>query len=101
MGSFFKLGIIFMLLVLFIGPMLQIYDCFNDAPNVDCDALLHTVDALLSIAIILGLSCVLLWTLAVSRFFADLLEVSRPYSSTPVCDIRIPASPPQMLSLRI
>jgi hypothetical protein len=31
-----------MLLVLLCGPLLQVYDCFNDSPVVDHDALLHT-----------------------------------------------------------
>lgn len=90
-----------MLLVLLIGPILQIYDCFNDAPNVDHDALLHTVDALLSIAVILALSCLLFCAVAVSWFFGDLPGPVCSSSSTSDSSFVLPAFRPQRLSLRI
>lgn len=89
-----------MLLVLIIGPLLQIYDCFNDPPNVDHDALLHTVDAMLSIAVILGLSCLLFWAVALCRWFGDLANRVRSSLSIPSSD-PIPAFSPHPLSLRI
>lgn len=90
-----------LLLILVIGPMLQIYDCFNDAPNIDHDALLHTVDALLSIALIFALNWALLQVLA---FFQMLDDPWGPLQSPP--PISAGEQPclslsPQALSLRI
>ena len=90
-----------MLLVLLIGPMLQIHDCFNDAPNLDQDAVLHSVDALLCIAFSLVLSCLLLWALAVLHLFERLLEQRYTCSSTPAFLWATPSLSPQSLSLRI
>ena len=90
-----------MLLVLLIGPMLQIYDCFNDAPNVDHDALLHTIDALLSIALILVLNFALFWVLTFFRLFADLAGGLRGSPRLSFCDLPIPNLSPQPLALRI
>lgn len=95
-----KIGVVLMLLVLLIGPLLQIYDCFNDAPNLDHDALLHTVDALLSLAVLLGLSCLLLWAVAICRWFGDLADSLRSSLSVPFSP-RISAFSPQPFSLRI
>lgn len=95
-----KIGVILMLLVLLIGPMLQIYDCFNDAPNLDHDALLHTVDALLSIALILGLSCILFWAVAICRWFEDRADPLRTSPFIPSLN-RLSAFSPQPGSLRI
>lgn len=47
-----KIGALLLLLVVLIGPVIQGYDCFNDAPNLDHDAALHTVDALLCISLV-------------------------------------------------
>lgn len=46
-----KLGTLLLLLIVLIGPAVQSYDCFNDAPNRDHDAALHAVDALLCISL--------------------------------------------------
>lgn len=65
---FSKVGAIFLLLVLLFGPMLQQHDCFNDAPNLDHDAVLHTIDALFCIAFtLLVFSCLLLAFLKLLR----------------------------------
>lgn len=58
-----------MLLVLLIGPLLQIYDCFNDDPVLDHDAILHTVDAMLCIALSLVLGSLLVWVVTLFRLF--------------------------------
>ena len=58
---FSKVGAILLLLLLLFGPALQSLDCFNDAPNLDHDGILHSVDALLCIACtLLIFSCLLL-----------------------------------------
>lgn len=101
LDKFFKVGVILIVLVLLIGPMLQIHDCFNDAPNLDHDAVLHSVDALLCIAFSLMLGCLLLWVLAISRFFEPLLEELFSCSSRLACDRPAPSLSPQPLSLRI
>lgn len=67
MNKVFKIAAVLMLLVLLIGPMLQVYDCFNDNPMLDHDALLHTVDAILCIAFSLVLSVLLVWVMALFR----------------------------------
>jgi hypothetical protein len=56
-----KFGVVLLLLVLICGPLLQIYDCFNDSPTVDHDSLLHSVDALF--CIIIALIATSLWAL--------------------------------------
>lgn len=58
-----------MLLVLLIGPLLQIYDCFNDDPVLDHDAILHTVDAILCIALSLVSSILFVWVKALFQLF--------------------------------
>jgi len=47
---FSKVGAILLLLLLLFGPVLQAVDCFNDAPNLDHDGVLHGVEALLCFA---------------------------------------------------
>lgn len=101
MSRLSKFGVIVMLLVLLIGPMLQIYDCFNDAPNVDHDALLHTIDALLSIGLILALSFALLWVLTLFGLFADLAERLHRSPRRSFCELPIPNLRPQPLALRV
>jgi hypothetical protein len=60
--NFSKVGVVLLLLLLLCGPVLQAFDCFNDAPSLDHDGLLHGVDALLCVALtLLGFSCLLLW----------------------------------------
>jgi hypothetical protein len=59
-----------MLLVLICGPLLQIYDCFNDPPALDHDALLHTVDALSCMVFVLILAGLLALVFALIRLFA-------------------------------
>lgn len=49
-----KLGGLFLVLVLLLGPAIQGHDLFNDAPNLDHDAALHSVDAVLCAAVVLG-----------------------------------------------
>jgi hypothetical protein len=65
-----KLGIVLMLLVLICGPLLQIYDCFNDPPALDHDALLHTVDALSCMIFVLILAGLLALVFALIRLVA-------------------------------
>ena len=101
LSALFKVGMIVMLLVLLIGPMLQINDCFNDAPNLDHDAVSHSVDALLCFAFSLVLGCLLLWVLAISRSFERLLEQLHNCSFGPAFDRRTPFFSPHTLSLRI
>ena len=65
---FSKVGAILLLLLLLFGPVLQGFDCFNDAPNVDHDGVLHAVDALLCFALtLLVFSCLLLAFLKLLR----------------------------------
>ena len=101
MSILFKVGVILVLLVLLIGPMLQIYDCFNDAPNVDHDALLHTVDALLSIALVLALGFALLLILGFFRLFEDLAERLHNSQVLSCCVHPLRAISPQPHALRI
>lgn len=75
LSSYIKIGVVvILLLILVVGPLLQIYDCFNDPPTQDHDALLHTIDALLSIALILVIQCVLFWMLAIFWTIRDQLK---------------------------
>ena len=90
-----------MLLVLVCGPLLQIYDCFNDAPNLDHDALLHTIDALLSIAFIFALNLILFCVLAVAEVIPDPLKHLRWCSFLDSCIQPTPSISPHALSLRI
>jgi hypothetical protein len=65
---FSKVGAILLLLLLLFGPALQALDCFNDAPNLDHDGVLHAVDALLCFAFtLLIFSCLLLAFLKLVR----------------------------------
>jgi hypothetical protein len=53
-----KIGVLLMLVVLLVGPLFQIYDCFNDSPVLDNDAILHSIDALfclISVLVLAGL----------------------------------------------
>ena len=61
MSDLGKVGVVLLLVVLICGPLLQIYDCFNDSPTVDHDSLLHSVDALF--CIIIALIATSLWAL--------------------------------------
>lgn len=101
LSTLFKVAVIVMLLVLLIGPMLQIYDCFNDAPNLDHDAILHTVDALLCIAFSLVFSCLLIWAFAIVRFFGNLQEQLQCLFFGPAADRPTPPLSPHSLALRI
>lgn len=101
MSTPFKVAAILMLMVLLIGPMLQIYDCFNDALNLDHDALLHTVDALLCIAFGLVLSCLLVFALAFCRFLGNWLEQFQCCSFEPSYRRTTPFLGPLPLPLRI
>jgi hypothetical protein len=101
LSTLFKVAVILMLLVLLIGPMLQTHDCFNDAPNLDQDAILHTVDALLCIAFSLMFSCFLIWAFAIVRFSGNLQEQLQCWFFGPASDRPTPPLSPQFLSLRI
>ena len=97
-----KVGaIVVLLLILVVGSLLQIYDCFNDAPNVDHDALLHTIDAFISVAMILALNVVLFWALAMLRIIWDPLERLQFCFSLRSCVDPAPTLEPQVLALRI
>ena len=70
---FSKVAAILLLLLLFFGPVLQQYDCFNDAPNLDQDVVLHSIDALFCIAFtLLIFSCLLLAFLRLMRLSGHL-----------------------------
>ena len=72
---FSKVGAILLLLLLLFGPVLQALDCFNDAPNLDHDGILHSVDALLCIACtLLIFSCLLLAFLKLVRLSRHLTQ---------------------------
>lgn len=101
LNTLFKVVVILMLVVLIVGPLLQIYDCFNDAPNLDHDALLHTIDALLCLVFALLFSCLLIVALAIIQYLGSLLESCQCCSSRPTCDRRAPIPSPQALPLRI
>lgn len=100
--SYFKIGVIVvLLLILVIGPMLQIYDCFNDAPNIDHDALLHTMDALLSIALIFALNWILLQVLGLLYRHDDRGRPLRFPPSIRVIEQLCLSLSPQALPIRI
>ena len=102
MSSYIKVGVIVILLpILVIGPLLQIYDCFNDSPNLDHDALLHTIDALLSIALILALNVTLFLVLTMLCVVPSALKLLRSSFFTDSCHLAIPSFRPPALSLRI
>lgn len=102
MSSYIKIGVVvILLLILVAGPLLQIYDCFNDSPNLDHDALLHTVDALLSIALILAFNLTLFWVLAMLCVIPDALKRLRCSSFIDSYNLAVPSLGPPLLSLRI
>lgn len=90
-----------LLLILVAGPLLQIYDCFNDSPNLDHDALLHTIDALLSIALIFAFNLTLFWVLAMLCVIPDAVKRLRSCPFIDSCDRALPSLGPPLLSLRI
>ena len=99
---FSKVGAILLLLLLLFGPVLQALDCFNDAPNLDHDGVLHAVDALLCIACtLLIFSCLLLAFLKLVRLSRHLprqLAVSFVRLSPALLFLPLDTSP---LALRI
>ena len=102
MNSYIKVGIVVLLLLILVaGPLLQIYDCFNDSPNLDHDALLHTIDALLSIALILAFNLTLFWLIAISCEIPDALKRLRSCAFIDSCNQALPSLGPPPLSLRI
>lgn len=92
---------VILLLILVAGPLLQINDSFNDSPNLDHDALLHTIDALLSIALILAFNLTLFWVLAMLCVIPDALKCLRSCSFVDSCDRALPSLGPPALLLRI
>lgn len=102
MSSYIKIGVVLiLLLILVVGPLLQIYDCFNDSPNLDHDGLLHTIDALLSIALILALNVTLFLALAMLFAVQDKLKQLRYCGFILFCIQPTPSISPQSLALRI
>jgi hypothetical protein len=103
--SFSKVGAIFLLLVLLFGPVLQQHDCFNDAPNLDHDAVLHCVDGLLCIAFTLLVSTCLLLAFLKFRRLAGHLPRRLTVSFASLCPTLpfppLDTSPPSLLALRI
>ena len=89
---FSKVAVVLLLLLLLIGPVLQVLDCFNDAPNLDHDGVLHGVDALLCIAFTLlifsGLLLAFLKLVRLTRHLPRQLVVS---FCKPVPPVAIPA----------
>jgi hypothetical protein len=102
---FSKVGAILLLLLLLFGPVLQALDCFNDAPNLDHDGVLHGVDALLCFAFtLLIFSCLLLAFLKLMRLSQHLSQ-QLTVSFGSLCSI-LPFLPPDTsptspLALRI
>lgn len=90
-----------MLLVLLLGPMLQIHDYFNDAHAADHDAVLHTIDALLCIATMLMLGCLLLWLVKAFRLLGYLPEQWRNCIPIPPTLLLSPSFERPPLALRI
>lgn len=102
MSRYIKIGVVvILLLILVVGPLLQIYDCFNDPPTHDHDAMLHTVDCLLSIALILVIEWVFFCLLAISWTIRDQLKFLKQSFFILACFEPTPAISPQSLSLRI
>lgn len=102
MNSYIKVGVVvILLLILVAGPLLQIYDCFNDPPNLDHDALLHTIDALLSIALILALNLAPFLVLAMLCAVRDKLKLPQCWNFISHCLQPTPCISPQPLALRI
>lgn len=102
LSSYIKIGVVvILLLILVAGPLLQIYDCFNDPPNLDHDALLHTIDALLSIALILAFNLTLFCVSAMLCVIPDALKLLRSSSFTDSCNRSTLSLGPPALLLRI
>jgi len=104
--GFSKVGAILLLLLLLFGPVLQAFDCFNDAPNLDHDGVLHGVDALLCFAFtLLIFSCLLvafLKRLRLSRRLTRQLTVSCGRLCPALSFLPSDTSPPtSSLALRI
>jgi len=104
-SRFSKVGAILLLLLLLFGPVLQQHDCFNDAPNLDHDAVLHTIDALFCIAFTpLIFSCLLLAFLKLLRLCQQLprqLAISFANLCPALPFLPSDTSPTSLLSLRI
>lgn len=69
-----KIGVVLMLLVLVVGPLFQIYDCFNDSPILDHDAILHSIDALfclISVLVLAGLLALVFALVVVNKALQD------------------------------
>lgn len=102
MTSYIKVGaILVLLLILVVGSLLQIYDCFNDSPNLDQDALLHTMDAFFSIAMSFVLGWILLCVLAICWVIQGPLRRPQFSSSIPSSVQPTPSPEPQASALRI
>ena len=102
---FSKVGALLLFLLLLIGPVLQQHDCFNDAPNVDHDAVMHTIDALSCIAFTLLVSTCLLLAFLKSRRLSWRMPRHLEMSFQSLCFVLpflpIDTSPPSPLALRI
>lgn len=102
LSSYVKIGVVvILLLILVAGPLLQIYDCFNGPPKLDHDAVLHTIDALLSIALILALNVMLFFVLAILCVVQDRLKLLLRHNLISFCIQPTPSLSPQPLPLRI
>ena len=103
--KFSKVAIILLLLLLLFGPALQGFDCFNDAPNLDHDGVLHAVDAILCIALTLlifsGLLLAFLKLLRLSRHLPRQLAVSFAYLCPALPFLPSDTSPASPLALRV
>jgi hypothetical protein len=102
---FSKVGVILLLLLLVFGPVLQAFDCFNDAPNLDHDGVLHAIDALLCVACtLLIFSCLLLAFLKLIRL-SRTLPKQLALNSANLCPalpfLPYDTSPKSTLALRI
>ncbi len=102
---FSKVAVVFLLLLLLLGPVLQALDCFNDAPNLDHDGVLHAVDALLCIAFTLlifsGLLLAFLKLLRLSRNLPRQLAMSFASLCPPLPFLPSDTSPTSPLALRV
>lgn len=81
-----KIVVIIMLLVLVIGPALQIFD-FMDGCIQDGDGLLHAVDACLCIAFALLAGLVLVYFVSLSSWFHDLHEPEQKRERSQRCNV--------------
>lgn len=75
-----KVGVVVILLVLVVGSLVQVYDTFNDFPAHDHDALLHTVDALFCAIMVLVVTGLWTFLLAILRLIESPPDASQSWN---------------------